>query len=420
MSFIWPAVLVLLLAIPLGIAVYVTRERRRRARVAAALGPLRTAATRWWRSRAAYPPHDPGGPARHRVGRARRGDGASRERHRRAALRGDRRPRLRRVGQHGGDRHPADPDGGRQGRRARIRVAPARVDPDRRGRVQRRGFLGDRPDRRPERRARRDRSSRARARDVGRARDPVLADGDRDGRAGPPGWLLHEQARRTRPSSRRSCRPGTLRPGGDRAAQRRREQPAARSARWPRGAPPSAGSASSRSGSGPRPARRSRSRGSASTAALDETALRQIADITDGTYYAASEPDQLTSIYDDIETRFVIRPEATEITSLHGRGGSRPAGARRRWRVSSGSGGCHDRLPRRRGRWHSWSPSCRSSSSRGPGCSAGASPRCAIRACRSCARRSVGRRGSAATCRSRCSRSGSSASSSRWPVPSRS
>jgi len=30
MSFIWPAVLILLLVIPLGVAVYVTRERRRR------------------------------------------------------------------------------------------------------------------------------------------------------------------------------------------------------------------------------------------------------------------------------------------------------------------------------------------------------------------------------------------------------
>jgi Ca-activated chloride channel family protein len=49
---------------------------------------------------------------------------------------------------------------------------------------------------------------------------------------------------------------------------------------------------------------------------LDETALRQIAEITDGTYHAASEPDQLSGIYDDIETRFVIRPEATEITSF--------------------------------------------------------------------------------------------------------
>jgi Ca-activated chloride channel homolog len=50
--------------------------------------------------------------------------------------------------------------------------------------------------------------------------------------------------------------------------------------------------------------------------ALDETALRQIADITDGKYYTASQPEQLRSIYDDIETRFVIRPEATEITSF--------------------------------------------------------------------------------------------------------
>ncbi|HET8784250.1 MAG TPA: VWA domain-containing protein [Candidatus Limnocylindrales bacterium] len=49
---------------------------------------------------------------------------------------------------------------------------------------------------------------------------------------------------------------------------------------------------------------------------LDEPTLRQIAEITDGTYYAASEPDQLSGIYDDIEKRFVIRPEATEITSF--------------------------------------------------------------------------------------------------------
>lgn len=49
---------------------------------------------------------------------------------------------------------------------------------------------------------------------------------------------------------------------------------------------------------------------------LDEGSLRQIADMTAGTYYPASEPDQLAAIYDDIETRFVIRPEATEITSF--------------------------------------------------------------------------------------------------------
>jgi Ca-activated chloride channel family protein len=49
---------------------------------------------------------------------------------------------------------------------------------------------------------------------------------------------------------------------------------------------------------------------------LDEPALRQIAELTDGAYYAAAAPDELAGIYDDIETRFVIRPEATEITSF--------------------------------------------------------------------------------------------------------
>src|SRR6185369_4902674 len=43
MSFIWPAVLILLLVIPLGVAIYVTRERRRRARITATLGPLQPA-----------------------------------------------------------------------------------------------------------------------------------------------------------------------------------------------------------------------------------------------------------------------------------------------------------------------------------------------------------------------------------------
>ena len=49
---------------------------------------------------------------------------------------------------------------------------------------------------------------------------------------------------------------------------------------------------------------------------LDEPGLRQIAQITDGAYYAAAAPEELAAIYDDIETRFVIRPEATEVTSF--------------------------------------------------------------------------------------------------------
>ena len=49
---------------------------------------------------------------------------------------------------------------------------------------------------------------------------------------------------------------------------------------------------------------------------LDEPMLRQIADITDGTYYAADDPDELSAIYDTIDTRLVIKPEPMEVTSL--------------------------------------------------------------------------------------------------------
>lgn len=49
---------------------------------------------------------------------------------------------------------------------------------------------------------------------------------------------------------------------------------------------------------------------------LDEPSLRAIADITGGTYYAARDPAELEGIYRNIETRLVLRPEATEVTSL--------------------------------------------------------------------------------------------------------
>jgi Ca-activated chloride channel family protein len=49
---------------------------------------------------------------------------------------------------------------------------------------------------------------------------------------------------------------------------------------------------------------------------LDEPMLRQISAITDGVYYAAADPHELSAIYDSIETRLVIRPEAMEVTSL--------------------------------------------------------------------------------------------------------
>ena len=49
---------------------------------------------------------------------------------------------------------------------------------------------------------------------------------------------------------------------------------------------------------------------------LDEPLLRAIADVTGGAYYAARDPAELESIYDQIATRLVIKPEAQEVTSL--------------------------------------------------------------------------------------------------------
>jgi Ca-activated chloride channel family protein len=49
---------------------------------------------------------------------------------------------------------------------------------------------------------------------------------------------------------------------------------------------------------------------------LDESMLRQISDITDGAYQAADDPAELSAIYEGIDTRLVIRPEEMEVTSL--------------------------------------------------------------------------------------------------------
>ncbi len=48
---------------------------------------------------------------------------------------------------------------------------------------------------------------------------------------------------------------------------------------------------------------------------LDEAALRRIAELTDGAYYAADDPEELSKVYDAIEARLVVRPEATELTA---------------------------------------------------------------------------------------------------------
>ncbi|HET7375919.1 MAG TPA: VWA domain-containing protein, partial [Anaerolineae bacterium] len=49
---------------------------------------------------------------------------------------------------------------------------------------------------------------------------------------------------------------------------------------------------------------------------LDETMLKQISQITDGQYYQAENEADLKSIYDQLGSQLVIKPEATEVTGL--------------------------------------------------------------------------------------------------------
>ena len=49
---------------------------------------------------------------------------------------------------------------------------------------------------------------------------------------------------------------------------------------------------------------------------LNEDLLNQIAQITDGTYYSADNEQDLKAIYDNLNPQLVIKPEKTEITSL--------------------------------------------------------------------------------------------------------
>jgi Ca-activated chloride channel family protein len=49
---------------------------------------------------------------------------------------------------------------------------------------------------------------------------------------------------------------------------------------------------------------------------LDEAALQQISEITDGTYYNAVTEEELKSIYQNLDPELVIEPEAMEVTSL--------------------------------------------------------------------------------------------------------
>jgi Ca-activated chloride channel family protein len=49
---------------------------------------------------------------------------------------------------------------------------------------------------------------------------------------------------------------------------------------------------------------------------LDEAALKQIAELTGGTYYNARNDDDLRTIYDNLSPELVVRPQEMEVTSL--------------------------------------------------------------------------------------------------------
>jgi Ca-activated chloride channel family protein len=49
---------------------------------------------------------------------------------------------------------------------------------------------------------------------------------------------------------------------------------------------------------------------------LDEATLQQVAERTGGTYYNAQSEADLRAIYEKLDTQMVIKPEATEVTSL--------------------------------------------------------------------------------------------------------
>jgi Ca-activated chloride channel family protein len=55
---------------------------------------------------------------------------------------------------------------------------------------------------------------------------------------------------------------------------------------------------------------------------LDEGTLRQISQLTGGTYYDATDAQQLQSIYGHLDTQLVATPQLTELTSLFAGGGA--------------------------------------------------------------------------------------------------
>lgn len=49
---------------------------------------------------------------------------------------------------------------------------------------------------------------------------------------------------------------------------------------------------------------------------LDEAALQQIAQLTEGSYYSAASQQDLQAIYENLDLQLVVKPEKTEVTAL--------------------------------------------------------------------------------------------------------
>ena len=50
--------------------------------------------------------------------------------------------------------------------------------------------------------------------------------------------------------------------------------------------------------------------------ALDEVLLQQLADLTNGVYYAAADAATLAEIYDSVDLQLTVEGEMTEVTAL--------------------------------------------------------------------------------------------------------
>ncbi len=51
---------------------------------------------------------------------------------------------------------------------------------------------------------------------------------------------------------------------------------------------------------------------------LDESALQEIALLTEGEYFTAANADELSAIYENLNTRFAVKPQEIEVTSILG------------------------------------------------------------------------------------------------------